>query len=73
MYMTDSVLVVTGMRSGDCARSVKDTLLHTHGVTDVSVNWPIHEVKVHYDSDVVDAKLLSLKVKGLGYNVGGII
>lgn len=73
MYMVNSVLVVTGMNSCEKAKEVKETLMATDGVAAVNIKWPIHEVKVQYDSDIVDAHHLTSKLECLGYNIGGIL
>ena len=45
----------------------------TDRVAAVNIKWPIHEVKVQYDSDIVDAHHLTSKLECLGYNIGGIL
>jgi len=68
-----AIMVVTGMRSDNCAKQVTTALNKVDGVANVVVDWPRNEVIVTYDSDKVKIKELGETVKEVGFNVGGVI
>lgn len=70
---TKAIIVVTGMRSDNCASKVNNALSKINGVKEVVVDWPRNEVIVNYDPDTVDTGILGHAIQEVGYNVGGVI
>lgn len=70
---TKAVMVVTGMRSDNCASKVRNAINSLNGVKEVVVDWPRNEVIVSYNPDQIDTGMLGDAIKDVGYNVGGVI
>jgi len=70
---TKAIVVVTGMRSDNCASKVNSALTKVKGVESVVVDWPRNEVIITYDSGTVDTGTLGHVIQEVGYNVGGVI
>jgi copper chaperone len=62
-------LSVNGMTCGGCENAVKQTLLKTDGVEEVTASHTESLVGVTFDPAKVTAAVLREKIEGLGYDV----
>jgi copper chaperone len=62
-------LSVNGMTCGGCENAVKQTLLKTDGVEEVTASHSASLVGVTFDPAKVTPAVLREKIEGLGYDV----
>jgi Cu+-exporting ATPase len=65
----ETTFTVGGMHCAACGATIKEALERSEGVIDATVNFALGKVKVEYDSDIVDSRLLAKTIETAGYEV----
>lgn len=69
MHIISQKLRIGGMTCVNCQNKVERKLLHTPGVSEVSVSYSTGIVSFRYDSDLITLEEISAGIEKLGYQV----
>ncbi len=61
---------ITGMHCANCALGIEKGVGAAHGVKSATVNFPLEELTVEYDTAITSPEAIAAVVKELGFAVG---